>query len=76
MSGKTSLKTNLTSSPEFDVRAREPGDKANWLVESISKAILRTAISGVARVQRLPGHLVGVATCHHKVNFDPGFETA
>ena len=32
--------------------------------------------SGVARVQRLPGHLVGVAMCDHKVNFDPGFETA
>ena len=31
--------------------------------------------SGVARVQRLPGHLVGVATCDHKVNFEPGFET-
>ena len=32
--------------------------------------------SGVARFQRLLGHLVGVAMCYHKVNFDPGFETA
>ena len=31
---------------------------------------------GIARVQRLPEHLVGVAMCDHKVNFEPGFETA
>ena len=32
--------------------------------------------SGVARFQQLLGHLVGVAMCYHKVNFDPSFETA
>ena len=35
---------------------------------------LNCKTSGIARVQRLPGHLVGVATCNHKVNFEPGFE--
>ena len=29
--------------------------------------------SGIARVLRLPGQMVGVAMCY-KVNFDPGFE--
>ena len=28
-------------------------------------------ISGVARFQRLLGHLVGMATCYHRVNLDP-----
>ena len=30
--------------------------------------------SGVARVPRSPGQMVGVATCCYKVNFDLGFE--
>ena len=30
--------------------------------------------SGVARVPRLPGQMVGMASCYYKVNFDPGFE--
>ena len=30
--------------------------------------------SGIARVLRLPGQMVGMATCYYKVNFDLGFE--
>ena len=33
LSGKISPKINLTLSPELDIRAGEPGDKASWLVE-------------------------------------------
>ena len=38
---------------------------------SMSMVSKLCAASGVARFQRLLGHLVGVATCYHKVNFDP-----
>ena len=44
VSGKTTRKTNLTSLPEFDGRAGEPGDKASWLVEVLHLFCIDTTI--------------------------------